>query len=149
MRKISFRAWHKEAERMLTVDILDNLNKQIYHPQDLSNGRTYTCNPVNPEPPDPETYSDFDQIELMQFTGLHDKNGREIYEGDILKANAGLYEDRQDYIVEWMEDGAAFWLKCVDGGSLHCGLSIEDVEVLQLEVIGNIYETPEFLQPPQ
>ncbi|KKL84776.1 hypothetical protein LCGC14_1961420, partial [marine sediment metagenome] len=70
---------------------------------------------------------------LMQFTGLKDKNGKEIFEGDILK-----YENR-NYEVSWMEDDGGFfaWLY---------GYSIQGGLFLWTEVIGNIYENPELLK---
>jgi len=72
----------------------------------------------------------------MQYTGLHDKNGKEIYEGDILKYQSEICT------VEW-KLGA--WLACCtkkDGLSGHwLGNNQEYIE----EIIGNIYENPELL----
>jgi hypothetical protein len=72
-----------------------------------------------------------EQIVLMQYTGLKDKNGVEIYEGDILKAPYF-----QTAAVEYMESG--FWCK---QGKHNMLPNLTDAEV-----IGNIYENPELLK---
>ena len=72
---------------------------------------------------------------LMQYTGLKDKNGKEIYEGDIVKwsnsVNSGVYE------IKWFRTGFS-----------SNGLPLFNDDVV--EVIGNIYENPELLalSPP-
>jgi hypothetical protein len=69
---------------------------------------------------------------LMQFTGLKDKNGKEIYEGDIID-NEGA---RQKYEVQFHK--GCF---CISRG----GLGYHIFNEKEVEVIGNIYENPELL----
>lgn len=69
---------------------------------------------------------------VMQFTGSRDKNGKDIFEGDILDSRLEVYWDDE-------EDG---WrLRSLGGPNSF------DPEYDELEVIGNIYENPELLPP--
>lgn len=82
----------------------------------------------------PET-SPWDHLELMQFTGLTDKNGVEIYEGDLLKP-VPVFNGDKPLVVEFLDNG--FWCDVPSGKCV-------PVEHLR-EVIGNIYENPELLK---
>lgn len=78
-----------------------------------------------------------EELVLQQFTGLHDKNGKEIYEGDIVKTD-GHFGIK---IVEWLEQGGMFIVRDNAGWG---SFTIQNLE--RIEVIGNIYETPELLK---
>lgn len=71
-------------------------------------------------------------LEIMQFTGLYDKNSKEIYEGDIVKhaTDEGVYK-----VI--FEDGGFYVLSSYD---------FQTINEYPLEVIGNIYENPELLE---
>ena len=108
--------------------------------------------------PDLETIQSFmyhfgDKL-LMQFTGLHDKNGKEIYEGDILTSIFGDGNPTQICFGEFTcsayetKDLATqigfYWLES-DGTKSIFGKSVNG-DMAYCEIIGNIYENPELLK---
>ena len=74
------------------------------------------------------------QESIGQFTGLHDKNGKEIYEGDIIEDTLGRKK-----IVEYFQDG--FWLNASFDGAEWCLRQVNSSS----KIIGNIYEDPELI----
>ena len=73
---------------------------------------------------------------LMQYTGRKNKNGFEIYEGDILRLDADVFA-----VVEYSEQDAAFMFSNGD--------MIADYHINEMEIVGNIYENPELLEYTQ
>jgi len=81
-------------------------------------------------------------IPIMQFTGLHDKNGKEIYEGDVL-----LLKDKTKWLIEPIgtqnQDETFYGIVCTpESGDKYA----VDKSILRGEIIGNIHENPEFLK---
>ena len=80
----------------------------------------------------------FDEIELMQYAGLKDKNGKEIYEGDIVKYNDAGGETHTR-VIKYDDEMGAF---CCDRGAY-----VDYFTCMRgIEVLGNIYENPELLK---
>jgi uncharacterized phage protein (TIGR01671 family) len=88
---------------------------------------------------------------IGQFTGLHDKNGKEIYGGDIVKHTLFDFYDNEEQhksVVEYCDGMAAFFVKLSEDSD--CGNYLELGWVYQedneIEVIGNIHDNPELLK---
>jgi uncharacterized phage protein (TIGR01671 family) len=83
---------------------------------------------------------------LMQYTGLKDKNGKEIYEGDIIKNGGGRI-----CVVEWHQPTAGFDSKFMRDTVMNPAIDKSygfqcNMWEMHVEVIGNIYENPELLE---
>jgi uncharacterized phage protein (TIGR01671 family) len=103
-----------------------------------------------------ENYVDWDDAELkpidactilMQYTGLKDKNGKEIYEGDILLTQEAKDNYPLKHTIVFNVDQSAFRMRWVgsDSDSFYDQL-IYQTRFNVFEVIGNIYENPELLE---
>lgn len=115
-RIIKFRAWDVKEKRFcshLTYDMLDMLEDLTEHS---------------------------DEYILMQFTGLHDKNGVEIYEGDIMRTPPSVHGYSNIKHVVWDDYKCCFDFFEVFGKGF---LNSKDNEV-----IGNIYQHPDLLSLP-
>ena len=136
MREIKFRAWDRKEKRMRSVDELWNLWSQYSDEDEKKNPGLKTTPYVTVinqsyRGDDLKLVVDKD-CDLMQFTGLLDKNGKEIYEGDIIEYefSAGFDGTHRDEVV--FRDGKFLPM-------------VADEEYSEVEIIGNIYENPELL----
>ncbi len=120
-REIKFRAWVPKRKRMIFFWLFGT--DEGYHIQEQEQ---------------------LEECEIMQFTGLKDKNGKEIYEGDVLtNSNDHNFEVRFDY------RGYRLYGKHGGYGSLLSFITISDEFDSGVEIIGNIHKNPELLNPKQ
>ena len=137
MREINFRAWDVDAGEMIYSD-KDYPDTYFFEFVD----HKLKCIGIDPDgfpgdqwsPPGPSSYV----IEnIMQFTGLHDRNGRDIYEGDIIKSIKSIGEIvflLGCFEIKWHKNSIGF-NNILDIHARNDGI-----------VIGNIYENPELLK---
>ena len=133
MRETKFRAWLKEEEKMVNVETMDFTDKTIRCLKKNEFINAYLLRRVS-----------FDDVELMQYTGLRDKNGKEIYEGDIIKYKFP-YDKRIKHIspVKFLETEASFGIKDRYGNEIPLyTISANNY----FEVIGNIYKNKNLLE---
>ena len=123
-REIKFAFWNKQKKEMWSVQSVDWKIREVCNGGDIAS---------------------LDDGILLQYTGLKDKNGKEIYEGDILK-HIPAFE--ANYFVKYLTGG--FYL-CPDNkdygeyfASLFAGYDYKN-QCNSIEIIGNIYENPELL----
>lgn len=138
MREIKFRAWNKERDEMYCLNNhsgIKNIELSMYGEINIIELFEYL-----PDGNFAFVSLNKDEVELMQYTGLKDKNGVEIYEGDIV-------------------DSKYRWEVIFKNGCFLCKSNIDKTDIKTLgqilnlrrkvgcesEVIGNIYENPELL----
>ena len=84
---------------------------------------------------------------VMQYTGLLDKNGKEIYEGDIVKGGKSYYIEEVVGVVKYGGLAFAYAGKTASGKEWFNTITSPNcTKDVSIEVIGNIYETPELLE---
>lgn len=128
-REIKFRAWNKETEQWLENFDLVNLDNGVV--------AVWTDFQGNKQ-------DEYKNVVLVQYTGLKDKNGKEIYEGDIVIEPHSEFEPRSKYQVIWNEGDYRYSLLLKH--ELYGSHERHFRDAFQMKIIGNIYENPELLK---
>ena len=124
-REIKFRAWLKEERKMVNVETLFiGINRLCF-----GNSKTEDL-----------FFRDFEEVELMQYTGLKDKNSKEIYEKDIVSCN------KYKNIVVFFENGC-FKVRYPKNDTTNIICTLDTfLEKYKCKISGNIYENFELLE---
>lgn len=131
MREIKFRAWMADCKKMSDPFQIDELSEIAtsdgHRPAFWTLGIGWCA--IN------------EDVTLQQYTGLKDKNGKEIYEGDIVSARGN---GNRKYEIIWQDGGLGHWWindikKDLVPNHIPINLNL-------IEIIGNIYENPELLE---
>jgi uncharacterized phage protein (TIGR01671 family) len=95
----------------------------------------------------PQNFFENPDLVLMQYTGLKDKNGKEIYEGDIYKSHSNLTGKCVVKFGYYYAGGRDYYASEAYGFYGEPIRDVDDTETLEgdMEIIGNIYENPELL----
>ncbi len=123
MREIKFRAWDTNREEMVTEGAFIQVSGEggyfVYH--------------------EDETVWEADDHIILQYIGLEDKDGKEIYEGDICRVTEPdtQYHDGFEYVGDVRYAHNRFYV--------HCPEYHPEFRVHQYEVIGNLYENPKLI----
>ncbi|WP_338986967.1 hypothetical protein HUW75_04025 [Fusobacterium polymorphum] len=119
MREIKFRAWDKINKDMFNVESINFQERRVYK--------------------DTVSYRKFEDIDLIQYTGLKDRNNKEIYEGDIL--SDGNIKKLHKVVFENGSFRAEF-----KGDFDEYSFDLIDVVAQGCEIVGNIYENLELME---
>lgn len=134
MRKIKFRAWDKKNKKMAYSD-----DGNLEYGWFTDNDGCMLCVRIE---------KDIKLNNIMEYTGLKDKNGKEIYEGDILEVVNNLNEEikklyTHNVIVKHVNGAfVATWEDDIDGET-YSHFNNYNTPVVTFEIIGNVYETKE------
>jgi uncharacterized phage protein (TIGR01671 family) len=120
-RTIKFRAWDNELKEMLEVVDL-HMRTEGMSAYVLIDGVSVFRS----------------DLKIMQFTGLTDKNGKEIYEGDVVRIVRNAWNPEEDKVGSVEIRPAHVFI---------AGMTLTEIGGSPLEVIGNLYENPELLSP--
>ena len=143
MREIKFRAWDKLNKEMFNVESINFQERKVYR--------------------DIVSYRNFNDIELMQYTGMKDVTEKEIYEGDVVKLihtgieiSADRLEDLKRFVGIIKYENGIFKIVRTEKSLIESKyFEMEQKKVSEifiysklydLEVVGNIYENPELIK---
>jgi uncharacterized phage protein (TIGR01671 family) len=132
MREIKFRAWHTEQKKMYSAEEMAEDQLTL-----LPTGKFINVHGNS------KLSRIYDFMIPLQFIGKHDKNGKEIYEGDVIRLGDDtydLYRNPGDIsLVEWDDTETGFTPFC------NAHSDYDSINPDTCEIIGNVHENPELV----
>ena len=123
MREIKFRAWEKNLKEIIPIDSISFEHKIV----NMTSAWRF-----------------FNEIELMQYTGLKDKNGKGIYEGDLITIDNPFIAHEKAIgvaLIVFSHDYVGGWVAESKGEHMNIGTRTH-----MISVVGNIYENPNLME---
>ena len=149
-REIKFRAWIPEQKRMAYDDFAINAKDGkmfgYLRPSSSGGGNGWRAFPIE------EEFWKDNPPAVMQSTGEKDKNGKDIFEGDLIKGRTFYYDEKIKNLVFTEESNGHVWY--INGSwnvsfnhlYSECSCHLEKFDLYSTEVIGNIFENPELIK---
>ena len=132
MREIKFRIWVKDRKEIFEVVLINYVSKNVtYILERIGHSLNIRDSKFNDV--------EFNDVEFMQYTGLKDKNEKEIYEGDI------LFESFGERYYKVIFENASFRAEA-EGDFDEYSFDLIDIVAQGCEIVGNIYENPELIK---
>lgn len=138
MREIKYRAWNFKEKKMYQIEAIDMRFERVTVTKKNADGQEY------------EAYFNFDEIALMQYTGVKDRDGNEFCEGDAVEYCDGDNGDMKG-IVQFYEGSFVIMDSTVSEAEFdpeYDIVSLYDISITErsnITIVGNIHEQPELL----
>lgn len=137
--RFRFRVWRKEKD-----NFIKRQGAMIYNAEDVYDGCCFSGYKLNNNDGHISCFGEYlskdDEYVTMQCTGLKDKNGKLIYEGDIVQGTS-----KYKYIIAYSDINACFYLQTIEPEQPNFPLNEINLKDY-FEIIGNIYENKELLE---
>ena len=140
-REILFRGQHRRKGEKVKLDGTPVESKWVYGGICQFNEDRSIIYQTEPEFQKYPVYTDT----VGQYTGLKDKNGRKIFEGDIVRRFNRNGQEIMSYVVEWYSDCCMFVLDCIDF-DMEFDTDFTVFYGDEFEIVGNIHDNPELVR---
>ena len=137
MREIKFRVWEQLNGKMHYLDFA------LYEFSEGLNSHKFVLPPNRQGLQNPYTMMNLDAVKVMQYTGINDSKGKEIYEGDIVKVNKLTFESSAPLPENLTVTYYGGMFQFFRGKEPLMGLHLTYLD--DGEIIGNIFENPELI----